>query len=326
MINGLINQNSQLSYAYIDEEKIRALKKTIMPAEATNEDLELFIEYCRRTKLDPFARQIYALPSGRKDKRISIQTSIDGFRVIAQRTGEYRGQETFFCGDDGKWIADVWLESKPPAAAKVIVYRSGLDKGVVGVAKWSEYYKRSDKYTVWDKMPSVMLAKCAESLAFRKAFPNELSGLYTQEEMTQVDKNEAIDVKISKENKTIDYTIVPSGKNKGKKWEELDGEVLLESLKYYTSKNDDDAKTYIQVINDVLVERQNNNIQAEYSIPPFPVAEETNWENGAIQDLKNDEEYMFGDDEDPFSSASDSDWDKDIKNDGKIDENEDILF
>ena len=195
----LINNqnNNSISNYNIDIEKIRTLKNTIMPKNSSSEELELFIEYCKRTKLDPFARQIYAIDVQGK---LSIQTSIDGFRVIAQRTGEYRGQEVFWCGEDGIW-KDVWLENKEPAASKVLVYRKGYDRPISGIALWKEYNRKiKGKYTMWDKMPAVMLAKCAESLALRKAFPNELSGIYTSEEMDQANNKLNNDIDVQAEN------------------------------------------------------------------------------------------------------------------------------
>lgn len=82
------------------------------------------------------SRQIYAISyyekkSGRQ--RIQVLLSIDGYRIIAQRTGEFEGVETFWCGDDGVW-KDVWLEKKNPRASKVIVYKKGANKGISAVA------------------------------------------------------------------------------------------------------------------------------------------------------------------------------------------------
>ena len=160
------------------KDQISTLKATVA-AGCTDSELALFVAACKRTKLDPFTKQIYAMKMG--GMKLSIQVSIDGFRIIAERSGEYEGQEgPFWCGPDGIW-KDVWLDQKPPTAAKVLVFRKGL-RPMTGIARFAAY---STGQNLWSKMPDLMLAKCAEALALRKAFPNDLSGIYTSDEMDQ---------------------------------------------------------------------------------------------------------------------------------------------
>ena len=163
-----------------DNAQIDLIKRNIAK-DATNDELKLFLYQCERTGLDPFARQIYSI---KRSGRHVTQISIDGARLIAQRTGRYAGQDgPFWCGEDGVW-RDVWLENKPPSAAKVLVFLLGTERGTPGVALWKEYSISND---MWKRMPALMLSKCAEMLALRKAFPMELSGLYAAEEMDQAD-------------------------------------------------------------------------------------------------------------------------------------------
>lgn len=174
----------------LNEERVALIKRTICKG-ATNDELTMFVETAKRLQLDPFARQVFPVKRYDRDagrEVISIQVSIDGFRLVAERTGKYAGQLGPFWTDDGKEWFEVWLGKSPPAAAKVAVLRSDFKEPLWGVATWEQYKqtKRDGSLTaMWAKMGPLMLAKCAESLALRRAFPNELSGVYTQEEMAQ---------------------------------------------------------------------------------------------------------------------------------------------
>ncbi|QOT15909.1 RecT family recombinase [Paenarthrobacter sp. YJN-5] len=166
---------------------------------AGREDLAIFFHQAVRTGLDPFARQIYMIGRNQKNQRTqqwetkyTIQTGIDGYRLIARRAADRAHEtlgyeDTLWCGEDGQW-RDVWLPTTPPAAAKATVVRAG--QKFTATALWSEYVqtkKDGGVSTMWAKMSSTMLAKCAEALALRKAFPQDLSGIYTAEEMAQAD-------------------------------------------------------------------------------------------------------------------------------------------
>jgi len=161
------------------QEQTQLISSTIAPG-CTSDELKLFSYACQRSGLDPFSKQIYAIKRGGK---MSIQVGIDGLRSIAERTGQLDGSETYWCGEEGDW-KDVWLGKTPPAAAKTIVYRKCSSHPFVGVARFQDYNAGQG---LWSKMPAAMLAKCSEALALRKAFPADMSSLYTADEMEQAE-------------------------------------------------------------------------------------------------------------------------------------------
>ena len=146
-----------------------AALKQIGLGEAPKAELGAFLHLSQKTGLDPFARQIYMINRG---GRYTIQASIDGLRIVAQRSNEYAGQVgPFWCGVDGEWT-DVWLDKEPPVAAKIGVMRKGFMEPLYAVAKYESY---------------AVIGRDGKPLALRKAFPHDLSGIYVTEEMEQVD-------------------------------------------------------------------------------------------------------------------------------------------
>jgi phage recombination protein Bet len=150
------------------------------------EDVSIFLYTCKRTRLDPVIRQIYAVwrwNSTLSRNVMSIQTGIDGMRLVAQRTGEYAGQDDIVYEEkDGK-----------PTKATCTLYRmvQGQKVSYSASARYSEYVQMvtnkektiTKPNTMWESKPFIMLGKCAEALALRKGFPNELSGIYADVEI-----------------------------------------------------------------------------------------------------------------------------------------------
>lgn len=158
------------------------IKRTICKG-SSDEELELFLYTCKRTGLDPLMKQAYAVKrwsSADKREVMTIQTSIDGYRLIADRTGRYApGREATIIEDDSGRVISATAYIKK-------MTNDGTWHEISSTAYFEEYAgknKEGELTKFWKSMPRLMLAKCAESLALRKAFPAELSGIYTHEEM-----------------------------------------------------------------------------------------------------------------------------------------------
>lgn len=171
----IVNQNASVMDAYT-REQINLIKST-MAKDATDAELKLFLYTANHTGLDPLTRQIHFV---KRAGQMTIQTGIDGYRAIAERSGTLAGiDDPIFDSEDG------------PHPNKATVKVRRLLNNIVcefsASARWSEYAPTGNQAFMWKKMPYLMLGKCAEALALRKAFPNNLSGIYTNEEMQQAD-------------------------------------------------------------------------------------------------------------------------------------------
>ncbi len=168
-----------------NQEQMQVITDSICKG-ATPSELQLFVATCKRTGLDPFMRQIYAVKRyDSKERRevMAIQVGIDGLRLIAERTDRYAGQDPIeFLDSDGVW-SEVWTgKDEFPLAARCAVYRKDWpDHKARATCRWDSYAQTHGAdhklMPTWEKMPDVMLGKCAEALALRRAFPAEMSGM-----------------------------------------------------------------------------------------------------------------------------------------------------
>ena len=178
----------------LDKNKVELLKNTICKG-SSDEEFKLFLHACQRTGLDPFMKQVYAVKrwdSRQKKEVMSIQTGIDGYRLIAERTGKYApGKEPTYTYDAEKRLLSSTAYVKKQTA-------DGSWHEVAATAFYNEYCQRDKEGNptrFWHTMAHNQLSKCAEALALRKAFPGDLSGIYTQEEMSQADNDSSVEVR-----------------------------------------------------------------------------------------------------------------------------------
>jgi phage recombination protein Bet len=203
-----------------DKGQLALIRRTVA-ADTTPDEFDMFVEIAKRAGLDPFRRQLYCIVYNKDDakkRKVSFITGIDGFRAVAARNGDYRPDD-----EEPQFMVDDSLKgpSNPAGLVKATVKTFKRHAGewhpVVGVAYWSEFaamkedaeggYDWVDTGEFWDDtgkpkkkkvprgqttmmpsgkwatMPHVMLAKCAEAQALRKGWPEDLSGIYSPEEM-----------------------------------------------------------------------------------------------------------------------------------------------
>jgi phage recombination protein Bet len=206
--------------------KDKELLKSGMLKEFSEQDQDMFFHYCEKTQLDPFTRQIYATSRGtenddgsRGGKQLVMVTGISGFLWVAERTGQYDGDDApQWCGIDGQWL-DVWTDvNVPPSACRVTTNRKDRNHPSVAVVNWKSVAQSKKKwvngkptneweYTAfWRKSGPGQLAKCALAASLRKLFPSPLANIYSDDEIPSDEiPQETLDVKAEGENEAAQF-------------------------------------------------------------------------------------------------------------------------
>lgn len=165
-----------------DQQDVMAVvRASIMPNGASQAELEFYVAWCRLRQVDPVSQAFVIKQGGRLVPGVTIA----GMRAIAQRTGRYGPQDgPYWMDDAGDWF-NVWTDDTPPTAARVGVKQTDWDDYTYGVATWREFgaAKAQQSFSPWKTQPANMLAIRAEANALRRAFPADLAGMYTKEEL-----------------------------------------------------------------------------------------------------------------------------------------------
>ena len=201
---------NQVSYHLSDDDIKTLIDARVIPSNTPQGVIKLFARVCHEKNLSPFTRQIHLVPrSNRKtnEKQYTIQIGIDGLRALAERTGKYAGTDDYVYDEGLSLFQMIQVGRKKPTTATAIVYKilpNGSVHPIRATARWEEYYPGEDQWSLWNKMPFLMLGKVAEALALRKAFPDALGGLYADEEMEQAGKEVQVEVVDDSEPKKIE--------------------------------------------------------------------------------------------------------------------------
>lgn len=158
-------------------------------SKATDQDVLMFIELCKAQNLNPFVRDAYLVKFGNqpaqiivgKDvfiKRASEHPNFNGMKagiVILDKNGDIKEREGALKLKEEELVGG-WCE----------VHLKDKDFPVKSVVSFEEYAQKKNDGTLnsmWSSKGATMIRKVAQSQALREAFPNELRGLYQQEEM-----------------------------------------------------------------------------------------------------------------------------------------------
>ena len=261
-----------------DSPKIIQTIKSTIAKDATDEELALFLEHCKATQLNPFKREIWFIKTKpKKDQygnerppEVQIMTGINGFYTIANAHPQFDGIETEVIEQKGRIIK---------AVARV--YRKDRSRPMTAEAYWDEYSKQ---YGNWKVMRRVMISKCAEAMALRKAFPQSLNAIYIEEELgvreqEEFDRDSVVNTPCEPRNH-----VFQKGRQKGHRIYDIAKAVGVRKLAQYVA--DEKARARISEYDAEQLEKFLSDPPPEL-MPAEPSAELTDDEKAEIVDAEH---------------------------------------
>lgn len=159
-----------------DQRELALIRDTVARG-ASQEEFNLFLYRCKHMGLDPLKPgEIFFIKYGNSPGTIVVGR--EGFRKRAAATGLHTGTKLGVIRDNNSKCIGAWCE----------VFRRGWEHPARVEVSLAEYNTGKAQ---WAKMPETMIQKIAEAAALRMAFPDELGGIYTKEEMDQAERDVA---------------------------------------------------------------------------------------------------------------------------------------
>lgn len=271
--------------------------------DVSDQEVLMFVELCKAKGMNPFERDAYLIKYKSKNPQFDTPATIivgkDFFIKKANENSAFEGMKAgIVVVDKENQIHEREGSLKLPDETIVggwcEVYRSDRKVPTKAIVAYDEYVQKKgngEVNSMWSSKPGTMIRKVAQSQALREAFPNELRGLYQQEEMgidgklpqkpiepgmaSAEQKNKIMamakqrglfDFNDMKNTKELEYFCTSNGYDlKNLKFEEA--EQVLQLLIEYDPKVNTDIKDEVQDVEFTEVaENTENNIEGQVSL------------------------------------------------------------
>ena len=189
------NEDRLVEYTTSNNEKIKLTPRMAREflvsggGEVTDQEIIMFLNLCKYQRLNPFLREAYLIKYGNAPATLVVGKEV--FTKRARRNKDYAGQQAgiVVLKQDGSMESRIGMLKLPEEElvggwAKVFI--ENFKEPVEITVPLDEYIGRKkdgDINSQWRGKPATMIRKVALVQALREAFPEDFTGMYSQEEV-----------------------------------------------------------------------------------------------------------------------------------------------